>query len=248
MSYERFAFVYDDLMQDAPYEQWVSFTERKLAKYGVEGRKMLDLACGTGEISIRFAKKGYDVAGVDLSSEMLSVAQTKMAEAGLSIPLYLQDMAELDGFEDLDFAGIYCDSLNYLQTEDQVKNTFKKVFKSLKSGGAFFFDIHSTDKIEKGFVNQTFTLNEDRIAYIWNSFQGQFPYSVEHEISFFVLDERSGKYDRFDEVHFQRTYPIQQYSQWLREAGFESIEVNADFTDSEPKSGSERIFFSARKI
>lgn len=248
MSYEKFAFVYDELMQDAPYEQWVKFTEQKLHKYGITGNKMLDLACGTGELSIRFARKGFDVTGVDLSAEMLSIARMKMDEQGVSIPLYQQDMAELEGLGPFDLVGIFCDSLNYLQTEEQVQQTFSHVFHSLKKGGAFFFDVHSIHKIANGFINQTFTLNEDSLAYIWNSFAGEQPHSVEHELSFFALDEQSGKYDRFDELHFQRTYPIEQYSSWLREAGFEFIEVNADFTEHSPQIDSERIFFSARKI
>ena len=54
---------------------------------------------------------------------------------------------------------------------------------------------------------------------------------MEHELSFFVLDEQTGKYDRFDELHFQRTYSVQQYTDWLEEAGFEILEICADFED-----------------
>ncbi|XJZ26293.1 class I SAM-dependent DNA methyltransferase [Bacillota bacterium Lsc_1132] len=247
MSYERFAFVYDELMQEAPYEQWVKFIEQKLAQYGINGKRMLDLACGTGELSVRFASRGFNVTGVDLSAEMLTVARQKTEEMGLTIPLYQQDMAELEGLGPFDFIGIFCDSLNYLQTEEQVKKTFSRVFQCLKTGGAFFFDVHSIEKISNGFIGQTFALNEEQLAYIWNSFPGEYPNSVEHELSFFVLDEQSGKYDRFDELHLQRTFPIEQYSQWLKEAGFQSIEVNADFTEADPQPSSERIFFSARK-
>jgi len=70
---------------------------------------------------------------------------------------------------------------------------------------------------------------------------------VEHELSFFLLDEETGKYERFDELHFQRTYTIEQYSCWLLEMGFDLLEVSADFEESEPHSQSERIFFVARK-
>ncbi|MGG5254983.1 class I SAM-dependent DNA methyltransferase [Neobacillus sp. SM06] len=247
MSYERFAFLYDELMADAPYDQWVAFTKKKLARFDVSGKRMLDLACGTGELSVRFANEGFAVTGVDLSAEMLSVARKKAEDCGLTIPLYQQDMAELEGLGPFDFIVIYCDSLNYLADEKQVQKTLAGVFRFLKKGGVLLFDVHSIDKINNGFINQTFTLNEDHMAYIWNSFPGEFPYSVEHELSFFVLDEESGKYDRVDELHIQRTFPIHAYSQWLKEAGFEIIEVNADFTETAPQPESERIFFSALK-
>jgi len=247
MSYEQFAYLYDELMQDAPYDEWVRFVKEKLIKYQVNGKHLLDLACGTGELSLRFAKEGFSVTGVDLSADMLSVAQAKAQEEGLNIPFFEQDMAHLEGHEEFTIIGIFCDSLNYLKSDEDVIHTFSSAYNHLKDSGIFFFDVHSTYKISELFINQTFTLADDHLSYIWNSFAGEFPNSVEHELSFFVLDEQSGKYDRFDELHYQRTYPVQQYSEWLKEAGFEILEICADFEDIEPQDHSERIFFIARK-
>lgn len=247
MSYEQFAYLYDELMQDAPYEEWVRFVKEKLEKYQVEGKKLLDLACGTGELSVRFAEEGFSVTGVDLSADMLAVAQAKAQENGLVIPFFEQDMANLEGHGEFDIIGIFCDSLNYLKSEDDVVHTFKSAFEHLKDEGIFFFDVHSIYKISQVFIDQTFAFAEDHLSYIWNSFAGESPDSVEHELSFFVLDEQTGKYDRFDELHYQRTYPVQQYSDWLKESGFDLLEVCADFENLEPKQNSERILFIARK-
>lgn len=247
MSYQQFAYLYDQLMQDAPYDEWVRFVKAKLAKYQVVGKSLLDLACGTGELSVRFAKEGFAVTGVDLSSDMLAVAQAKSQEKGLSIPFYEQDMAHLEGHEVYDIIGIFCDSLNYLQSDEDVIHTFSNVHQYLKDDGIFFFDVHSIYKISEVFINQTYCLSEEHLSYIWNSFAGGDPNSVEHELSFFVLDELSGKYDRIDELHYQRTYPIGQYSDWLQAAGFELLEISADFKDAAPQQNSERIFFIARK-
>ncbi|MCM3692352.1 class I SAM-dependent DNA methyltransferase [Neobacillus niacini] len=247
MSYEQFAYLYDELMQDAPYDEWVRFVTEKLSKYQVNGKHLLDLACGTGELSLRFAKEGFSVTGVDLSADMLSVAQAKTQEEGLAIPFFEQDMAHLEGHGEFDVIGVFCDSLNYLKSDEDVIHTFTSAYNHLTDSGIFFFDVHSTYKISERFINQTFTLADDHLSYIWNSFSGELPNSVEHELSFFVLDEQSGKYDRFDEIHYQRTYPVQQYSEWLNDAGFEILEICADFKDDEPKEQSERIFFIARK-
>ncbi|MCM2531579.1 methyltransferase domain-containing protein [Neobacillus pocheonensis] len=247
MSYEQFAYLYDELMKDAPYEEWVSFVKEKLQKYHVEGNLLLDLACGTGELSIRLAKEGFSVTGVDLSSDMLAVAQAKSEVAGTSIPFFEQNMADLEGQGQFDIIGIFCDSLNYLQTEEEIIQTFSTVFQHLNNGGIFLFDVHSIYKISQVFINQTFALNEDHLAYIWNSFPGEFPNSVEHELSFFALDEWTGKYDRFDELHFQRTFPVVQYTDWLKHAGFELLEVSADFENAPPQPHSERVFFLAQK-
>jgi SAM-dependent methyltransferase len=247
MSYQQFAYLYDELMKDAPYDEWVQFVKERCVKYNVLGTRLLDLACGTGELSVRLAQDGFQVTGVDLSEDMLAVAQAKAEDAKVSIPFFQQNMADLEGQADFDVIGILCDSLNYLQTEEEVRSTFSNVFQHLADEGIFIFDVHSVYKIAQLFINQTYASSEDEISYIWNSFAGESPNSVEHELSFFVLDERTGKYERFDELHFQRTYTIQQYSNWLLEAGFELLEVSADFENLEPQPESERIFFIAKK-
>lgn len=247
MSYERFASIYDELMQDAPYDLWLDFVIEQLSKYKFKGISFLDLGCGTGELSVRFSQKGFNVTGVDLSADMLAVARRKTEELGLSIPYYQQDMAELEGLGSFDLIGVFCDSLNYLQSEEQVKRTFSKAAHHLKEDGILFFDVHSIYKINEVFMNQTFTLNGEHLAYIWDSFPGEHPNSIEHELSFFVHDEQSGKYDRFDELHQQRTFSIEQYRDWLEKSGFEIIEITADFTPHSPKPQSERIFFMAKK-
>lgn len=248
MSYEKFAYLYDELMQDAPYDKWVQFQLEQVKTMGFQGKKLLDLACGTGELSVRLAQKGFEVTGVDLSSDMLAVARHKAEELGFSIPFFEQDMAELEGLGTFDIVGIFCDSLNYLPSEEKVARTFSKVCQHLTDGGILIFDVHSVYKMNELFIDQTYTLNEDHLAYIWNCFQGEFPNSVEHELSFFVLDEKSGKYDRFDELHQQRTFSVAQYSTWLKKAGFEILDINADFTVQKPQPNSERIFFLAQKM
>lgn len=246
MSYERFAYIYDELMQDVPYDQWVELVDEKRDKYGITGRKLLDLGCGTGELSVRLAKDGYDVTGVDLSSDMLAMAQTKASANGVVIGFLQQNMVDLQLIDKYDVIGIFCDSLNYLNDPEEIKQTFQRVHKYLSDGGLFIFDVHSIYKMANIFIDQTFTYDQGEICYIWNCFPGDWPYSVEHELTFFVESE-PGKYERFDELHFQRTFSINDYSNWLTEAGFEVLEVTGDFLNSKPAREAERIFFTVRK-
>lgn len=247
MSYERFAYVYDELMKDAPYTKWLIQLTAKLEKYDVQGKRLLDLACGTGEITVELAKHGFDVSGVDLSDEMLLIAQEKATNLGLSIPFYQQNMAELEGVGLFDCITIFCDSLNYLQNEDDVASTFQRVYEHLNEGGLFLFDVHSIYKMKHIFVNHTFAVNDDEVSYIWNCFPGEEPSSVVHDLSFFVKDDKSGLDERFDEFHYQRTYSVAQYTEWLIEAGFEVLELLADLEDASLQEETERILFVARK-
>ncbi|MGG1628843.1 class I SAM-dependent DNA methyltransferase [Rossellomorea sp. NRS-1567] len=247
MSYERFAYVYDYLMQDVPYDGWLEFVNKQAKAYSIQGDSVLDIACGTGELSLRLVRDGYDVTGVDLSQDMLMVAQEKALEMNVKLNLFQQDMSKLDSLGEYDLITIFCDSLNYLEDEKDVENTFKSVYAHLKQDGLFLFDVHSIYKMTQIFINQTFTLTDEHVSYIWDCFPGEVPNSVEHELTFFVKDEETNQYERVEELHKQRTYPILTLKEWLKDAGFEVLNVSADFTEEAPADHSERIFFTCKK-
>ncbi|MGM0752247.1 MAG: class I SAM-dependent DNA methyltransferase [Bacillota bacterium] len=247
MSYERFAYMYDYLMQDVPYDGWLEFVNKQADAHSIQGKRVLDIACGTGELSLRLVRDGYDVTGVDLSQDMLMVAQEKALEMNVKLSLFQQDMSKLDSLGEYDLITIFCDSLNYLEDELDVKNTFKSVFAHLKQDGLFLFDVHSIFKMTQIFINKTFTLTDDHVSYIWDCFPGETPNSVEHELTFFVKDEETNQYERVEELHKQRTYPILTLKEWLKDAGFEVLNVSADFTEEAPADQSERIFFTCKK-
>lgn len=245
-AYQSFALLYDELMADVPYDKWIRYVEEMFKQYGNGvNRRILDVGCGTGSISVPLARKGYHVTGIDLSEDMLAVAHSKAYQAGVDVSFFQQDMREIVGFKAFDCICIFCDSLNYLTIEDDVKKTFKSVFDHLAPNGLFLFDVHSLYKLSEVFIGHSYCSNDDDIAYIWNCYQGDSPYSVEHELSFFV--KQNEFYERFDELHFQRTFPISYYEQLLTEIGFSLLKVTADFREEPPAETSERIFFSARK-
>jgi SAM-dependent methyltransferase len=246
MTYQNFAYIYDDLMKDVPYDAWINFFQRNIQGNRNKG-KVLDVACGTGTLSIPLAKMGFNVTGLDLSSEMLSVADEKARREQVSLTLLEQNMTELSGLGVFDYIICFCDSINYLTSEEDVILTLKGIYDSLKPNGIFMFDIHSTQKIEAVFKGQTYVSNEEDVSYIWNCFEGVDSYSVEHELTFFVKDQTYGTYNRFDETHFQRTFPINTYKSWLEEIGFSHITISSDFKDDLNQEYSERIFFSCQK-
>ena len=241
MKYGKFASVYDGLMEDIPYEQYVEWVGRH-----IQSGKLLDLACGTGVLSQLFAEVGYEVTAGDLSEEMLTIASQRFQEAGLQIPVLQFSMDNLEGLSGFDVVTIAIDSLNYLETDQSVQQTFKEVYNSLNDGGHFFFDVHSIRKVDEIYMDGPFTLDAEDVAYIWHTEPGDHEHSVVHDITFFV--RRNGLFERFEETHEQRTFAVSIYQKWLEEAGFTVESITADFTDSAPDAESERIFFHARKI
>jgi SAM-dependent methyltransferase len=246
MSYHKFAYVYDRLMEDAPYDQWIEFIERVTAEYGHSIGRIVDLGCGTGAISIPLAQKGYQVTGIDLSADMLSIANEKARSLHLNINLVEQDITELSLPEEMDTIVCFCDSLNYVIEEQHIRTVFKRVYNQLRPGGLFLFDCHTLYKLEHVFGENTFGSNDEDLSFLWNCTYDQAQHIVEHDLSFF-LRENDGRYQRFDEQHTQKGYSKVELTSWLQKVGFELKEVTADFSVEAPQEESERLFFVLQK-
>lgn len=244
-SYERFAHVYDELQTDIPYDRYVEWIEQHAPSEHFP--KLLDIGCGTGVLGLMLANAGYKVSGIDLSEDMLAIAAERFTEAGVQVPLFCMSMHELDGFEALDVVTIAIDSLNYVTEEVAVYATLERIFQSLRQGGQLFFDVHSLYKMDEIFLDGPFTYDDGDISYVWHTELGDYDHSVVHQMTFYVRDAASNLYERFDEEHNQRTFPIEQYIAWLHDIGFTSVEVTADFTEELPEYESERIFLRAVK-
>lgn len=242
MSYGKFASIYDGLMQDIPYEQYVEWVATRKTS-----GKLLDLACGTGTLAQLFAELGYEVTASDLSEDMLTMAAQRFQEANLQIPTYQLSMDNLEGLQGFDVVTIAIDSLNYLKSEEEVQKTFREVHNALNDGGMFFFDVHSIYKVDELYMDSPFVLDDDEVSFIWHTEPGGHEHSVIHDITFFVRQQEE-IYQRFEETHEQRTFSPSLYSTWLKAAGFVVESVTADFSDTEPADESERIFFCARKV
>ncbi|HWL23013.1 MAG TPA: class I SAM-dependent methyltransferase [Ureibacillus sp.] len=244
-NYVKFAQVYDVLMQDVPYDDYVNWV-KKFAPSD-QYPQLLDIGCGTGTLTLKFYQEGYDVSGVDLSGEMLAIANERALNEGLSIPFYEMSMDELEGFQQLDVITIPIDSINYLETEQSVIETLNLAYNALREGGQLFFDVHSLYKMNEIFMDGPFTYDDGEILYVWHTEKGEEEHSVYHQITFFVKDDESNQYDRFDEEHFQRTFPLEYYNEWLYQAGFSKVEMTADFKEENPGFDSERILIRAVK-
>jgi len=261
-SYRQFASVYDRLMEEMPYAEWLRFARRCWDRYGMPA-SVVDLGCGTGNIAIPLAKSGFSVFGIDLSADMLAVARSKWeaggrsarsseaAEAG-SIRWLQQDMRDWELPVPVDSVVCFCDCLNYLTEKEDVEAALRRTFDGLVPGGLFLFDVHAPGQLERYAKEQPFVLDEKDIAYLWTCEYDPSRMEIEHDLTFFVREESDGAgsaglYRRFEESHIQRAYDPQWLADRLRAAGFELLHRCADFSWAEPDDESERLFFVARK-
>ncbi|GAA3407599.1 class I SAM-dependent DNA methyltransferase [Paenibacillus hodogayensis] len=265
MRYGQFAYIYDRLMEDMPYPQWLRFIRQCWEEFG-KPASIVDLGCGTGNLSIPLAQSGLRVYGIDLSDDMLAVAQDKterqqrtfpFAQGG-SVTWLQQDMTEWELAEPVDSVISCCDCINYLTEEDDLRDAFRQTFAGLKDGGVFIFDVHTEGQLRSYAEMQPFTLRDDDVSYIWTSELDEERCEIEHDLAIFIRESEwlaadaperkaaeadDSRYVRIDERHVQRAYPLDRIAHWLKEAGFAEIRSYADFTHKTPTPETERAFF-----
>lgn len=251
MTYQTFAHVYDEVMDHEQYQLWVEFTKDSFKTYTSRNiQKVMELACGTGEVSTLLTEAGYQVTGVDLSREMLDIAKEKYQQDYPSIDWVQKDMRDLKGLETFDAITLYSDSLCYLtEFEDTIK-VFKTVYEHLKEGGLFLFDVHSLYQMQEVFPGYQYHYTSENLAFLWQSYELEEPGSVEHVIDMFVRDESQTSkvlFEHFQEVHVEQTFPMEWYQEALEMVGFKKVWIRANFGESEVEETSPRWFFIALK-
>ena len=145
-SYTDFAEVYDMLMDDVPYREWAERIIRILHENGIHDGLILDLGCGTGTLTELLAEAGYDMIGVDLSPEMLDVANAKKVESGHDILYLCQDMREFELYGTVRAVICVCDSINYILNEEELTQVFKLVNNYLDPEGLLILDFNTVHK------------------------------------------------------------------------------------------------------
>ena len=243
--YEFLHRIYDNLMQNVDYENWADFLIMLIKNAGENPTNILELGCGSGNVTLKLLEKGYEVVGIDISEEMLEIAREKTIDFGNKIILIQQDLNEID-FEvyEIDTVIATNDTFNYITDKDSLKNLFEYLYKRIKNNGQFVFDISSAYKLKNILGNNVFGESFEDMVYLWENFYDEEEKTVTMDINIF---EKSGeKYIRSVETHFQRAYEKEEIISMLDEAGFRNIKCYADF-EMKYSDDSERLFFVAVK-
>lgn len=245
MSYDIFSRFYDRLTDNVEYERRADYFCSLLSADKKKKGILLDLGCGTGGISIEAAKKGYDVIGVDISVGMLNEARQKAMQADVPLLLLNQSMDEIDLYGTVDFALCVLDGINHLDSAETVKRTFKRVSLFMNPDGIFAFDVNTPYKHKEILGDNAFVYDLDDLYCVWQNSYNEADGSVDISLDFF--EEEDGAYYRSTEYITERSYPLEDISKWLEEAGFEVIGIYDDMTLDPVRPDSEKAVFSAKK-
>lgn len=243
-AYHALAASYDRLTNDVDYQAVVDFYFQILEHEGLSPRTALDLACGTGSVSVLLAEKGLDVTAVDISEEMLCEASRKAMEHDVPVRFACQPLQKLCVPRAVDLAVCALDSLDYITDPRDCQKAICRIYKSLNPGGCFIFDVNTPEKL-RAMDGQVFLDEDDDVYCVW---RGEFDEKT--NICSYGMDlfQREGDvWHRSFEEHCEYAYSEKQLIGYLKDAGFTDIQVFGDRRFAPPEVGEQRIYLKARK-
>ena len=243
--YNEFANVYDRL-QDIDYGSFIDYYENIFEKFNIKPKLMLDLGCGTGNITIPLSQKGYEMIGIDLSEEMLHIAAQKAREKNLDILFLNQDMTEFELYGTVDAIICSLDGVNYLTMDDDLKKLFALIKNYLNPDGLFIFDINSEYKLKSLLSDNSFVYDEDDVYCVWSNSFDDTDNICSFNIDIFIKQE-NGLYKKYEEYHEERAYSIYEIETAIKNAGLNPVGIYNDRSFDAADDKSERIFFIAKK-
>lgn len=248
-AYSEFARVYDLFMDNIPYEEWCDYLVMLLKQHGVDDGLVLELGCGTGNMTEALKRRGYDMIGIDNSEEMLAEAIEKSMESdsdtGEKPVLYLcQDMREFELYGTVRAVVSVCDSMNYILEPEELLQVFRLVNNYLDPEGIFIFDLNTRYKYEKILGEQTIGETREDHCFIWDNYYDEASRVNEYILNLFIRGN-DGRYDRYEEVHYQRAYDLDEIRRLVEASGLRWKGAYDAFTMEPVREDSERIYIIA---
>lgn len=242
--YKEFAHIYDRLINsDIDYKTWALNILSICSENNIDYDSYLDLACGTGNLTIEIGGVFKHIWAVDLSTDMLSEAERKMRETGMSARFICQDICSLNLNNTFNLITCCLDSSNYILEKDNFEKYLLGAYNLLKDDGLFIFDINSYYKLTDVLGNNTYNYDSDDVVYMWENYLENDV--VDMNLIFFVKEGQV--YRRFDEHHAERAYSEEYIENVLSEIGFKVLKKLDNYEEKVVERNTERICYVLKK-
>ena len=244
-AYSYFAEFYDILTGNVEYDKRADYIMELFRRHDHEPGLTLDLACGTGSLTLELSRRGVDIFGADSSADMLSVAQQKFDEAGKSTLFLCQKMQALELYGKIDTCICTLDSINHLPSKKAVTAAFGRIANYLQDDGLFVFDCNTVYKHRHVLGDNCFVYDTEKVFCCWQNNYFEKDNRVAITLDFFVPDGKL--YRRFSEQFLERAYTREEMNEMLDNAGLFAEAVYDDRSFDPPKPDSQREIFIVRK-
>lgn len=238
---------YDELMQVVPYDSWAEYVMLLCEAAAHRPARVLDCACGTGNVTFALEKLGLEMTGVDIAPEMVQIARRKAELSGSRTRFFEGDLSTFDLGEKFDTATCLYDSLNYILDETMLQAAFKHIGDHVEKDGYFVFDMNSEYALTADLFTQYSKDPRKSLHYDWHAKHDVRTHVTSVDMEF-VRREVDGTLSTFNETHRERAYPREQIEAMLAATGWDLVRAYDAYTLNRPHDRSERWFFVARKL
>jgi SAM-dependent methyltransferase len=221
--YEAFAPYYDAFTAASDYEKWTGYVLELADRLGLEGTRLLDVACGTGKSFVPFLTRGFEVTGCDQSPAMLAEAARKAPGA----TLLRADMRELPSLGAFDLVTCFDDSLNYLLEDAELAAALEGIARNLRPGGIGLFDLNSLEAYRTTFASDS-VADADGTLFAWEGLTARdaAPGCRADALIHIFAPRDGGLYERAAVHHAQRHFPRERVTALIAGAGLECLGVH----------------------
>ena len=242
--YDTLAPYYAKFNGEVDYSRMADFVMNTFSKY-YDGAvtDVLDLGCGSGNMTFPLLERGYGMIGVDISEEML--AEARAQQRGGDVLWLCQDMRSFELYGTVEGAVCTLDGINHLLRSADVRTCFSLVHNYLVPDGIFIFDVNTPYKFKEIYGENTYVFEEDGSFCVWqNAFvprSGRCRFTID-----LFKEGADGRYDRVMVDREEQMYSEKKLRQMLEDTGFTVLSVLDDYTNDAPCDTTERWTFVAR--
>jgi SAM-dependent methyltransferase len=208
--------------------------------------RVLDLACGSGRHSLELRRRGFDVVGADISSDLIEIARRDADEAGLDVDLVLADLRDLDFQDEFDLVlNLNDGAIGYLESDEENLKTFEIISRALKPGGRNLIQLPNVLYAKERLPQRSWIPATDMIELVEHRWDKK-----TRRMEGKMVAARFGEVlEDLDGIEFsQRLYSVDELRQIYASVGMELLTVyHGSGRPREPKPGQFEIFVEARK-
>lgn len=233
-TYEAMAPVYDDFTAHHEYDLWIPDLLKLAERRGLKGKRLLDVACGTGKSFMEMLPRGWEVTACDISQAMLELARKK---AGDRVQLTLADMLDLPVFGEFDLIWALDDAINYLLSRAELETALAGMRANLAPTGLLLFDVNELQAYRTFFAG-TEVIERGGRRLVWRGLAEPdvAPGSIcESNLEVVPGDGNEGRGEAPPLVHRQRHFPEAEVRAALAGTGLECLDVYGHGLDGIPR-------------
>ncbi len=243
--YAAFAAFYDRLTGDVDYAGLAAYLREVFLRHqGAVPRTLLDLACGSGSLSLELAADA-EVIGVDGSEDMLALAGEKAARAGRSLLFFSGRICAASTCTGRSKGRSACSTASIICSAPPISGGPAPSAPVFGAGGLFVFDVNTPTKHRVVLGDNAFVLEDEDVVCVWRNRYIP-PHLRSGDDAGFFVPAGEGRYDRLTDEVRERAYAGTTMRRLLEEEGFETLAVYGDRSFLTPGPEAERLVFVVR--